>query len=231
VITAVVVDNGDGILPTCLESLRAQVDEILLCPGPKSQMEKIQSLPVDRVIRPVEGIGNARVRGIVASRGNQILSCDSDTVYEDGYAAAAEKALESWDAVMAGRIRPLDKTRIGSLGWIESSLAWAIPYEFALGFRRDAFLKRGLHRADYSHPRADIGPQVGWNLFPIPIPTMSCRTRMPTFYAKRINRMIRDYTPGALAAALPFFVIGSGILLQRLRLRPRRPRSLVDADA
>ena len=106
-ITAIVVDNGDALLKESLRSLRNQVDEIIVAPGPKTDLGLANDL-ADRLMNPVRGIGLARVRAIQEAKGDRVLSCDSDTVYHDGYSECAEQDLGIFRAVKAGRAYPYE---------------------------------------------------------------------------------------------------------------------------
>lgn len=197
-LTTVVVDNGEPLLERCLQSLKAQTIpvEIIVAPGPKTNLAVAEKY-ADKVMDPVEGIGRARVQAIQEASTPYILSCDSDTIYDSRYAATALEDLKRWKAVKAGTILPIDGGK--PLGWLETATQLLFPYEFALGFRRQAFLDAGIHKLSYEHPKNDIGRAVALRLLPAVDPWMRCWTRLPTYHAE----LALEYLPIALMGLVP----------------------------
>jgi len=218
-VVAVVVDNGEPLLERCLQSLSNQSINvrIVVAPGPRTDLRVAEEY-ADRVLEPVDGIGRARVNAILSVQDEYILSCDSDTIYHPRYAEVAVNALQLFPAVRAGTVLPHEGEETW-LGLIEGLLSTkAFCYEFALAFRRSDFLQAGIHLEDYSSPRADIGAYVCSRLMPPPIPTMVCRTRLPTYYAKRL---VNDYIYPAIGASTPITVASSIVALNELIRRAR----------
>lgn len=193
-VTAVVVDNGEINLERSLLSLKPQVDELIVCPGPKSDLTLASKL-ADRVLEITEGIGKARVKGILEAKGKYIISADSDCIYDGGYVGSAVQDLQLLNAVKAGRVLPLEWNPVSVF---EGLMVPWFCYEFGLAFRRDAFLGARIHEADYSDGRSDIGLSVLSRLLPVPDPRMLCWTRLPTHYGDII---MRDYLPSILASS------------------------------
>jgi glycosyltransferase involved in cell wall biosynthesis len=212
-ISAVFLDNGEELIEQSVSSISGQVDEVVVASGPKTDLALARRL-ANVVTEPTGGTGSARVRGIAASSGDLVLTCDTDTIYQPGYARAARRALDRHRSVMAGRIMPYEDPVPGSLAWIESSAAWAIPYEFALGFRRDALEDSGILSRRYDNPRIDIGPWVARRLPPLPVFSMRCRTRMPTYYA----RLIASYVPALAGASIPIALAGAPLVWKALSI-------------
>lgn len=216
-VTAVVVDNGEILLEHCLQSLRRQTVpvEIIVAPGPKTDLA-IAEKYADRVMPPVAGIGKARVQAILEALTPYILSCDSDTVYDQRYAEYALLDLKTFNAVKAGSIRPLEGS---PLAWIEVATQSAFAYEFSLTFRKKAFLDAGIHKLEYGHPKNDIGRAVLSRLLPFPDPRMICYTRMPTYHAE----LAAPYLPIALLGLAPITVsMGVPLINEFLRRREEK---------
>lgn len=211
-ISAIFLDNGEPLIEKSVESIVRQVDEVVVASGPKTDLALARRL-ANVVTEPTPGTGTARVQGILASSGDIVLTCDTDTIYSRGYAEAAARQLRRYSSVMAGRIMPYEDPVPGSLAWIESTAAWAIPYEFALGFKRDALERSGILEKRYTNPRLDIGPWVARRLPPIPVFSMSCRTRMPTYYAK----LLASYMPAVAGASIPLAVVGAPLIWSQVR--------------
>ena len=197
-ITAVCVDNGEPLLERCLQSLKQQSVpiQIIVAAGPKTDLAVAEKY-ADKVMKPVAGIGRARVNAIQAASTPYILSCDSDTEYHERYAEFALEDLKRWRAVKAGAILPLDESK--PLAWAETATQLFFPYEFALGFRKQAFLDAGIHELGYEHPKNDIGRAVTLRLTPMIDLRMICRTRFPTYHAE----LAVEYIPIALAGLIP----------------------------
>ena len=196
-ITAIVCDNGEEMLDRCLQSLKKQSVpvKIIVASGPKTDLAVAERY-VDLVMEPVVGIGRARVKAILEAETLNILSCDSDTVYDSKYAEVACQDLKTLNAVKAGSILPLEGS---PLAWVETAIQLAFAYEFSLAFRRQAFLDAGIHEIDYSKPKNDIGREVLMRLLPFPDPRMVCWTRFPTYHAE----LAAPYLPIALAGLAP----------------------------
>jgi glycosyltransferase involved in cell wall biosynthesis len=208
-VAAVIVDNGEPNLPKCIESLRRQTIpvRIVVASGPKTDMQLASRL-ADKVYPPINGIGKARVNAILNEQAEYIISCDSDTTYEKHYVEYALEDLKSgFKAVKAGVILPLEWN---GLGILESALSLAIPYEFALAFRRSEALKFGLveEAKKWSENRMDIGWFMLTKLNPIPDPRMICYTRFPTYGAKYVSE---NYLPSAIGGLIPV-IAAAGII-------------------
>jgi glycosyltransferase involved in cell wall biosynthesis len=205
--SAVVVDDGEPNLERCISSLRNQsfpLDEIILASGPKTDLDAAKKL-ADHILEPIEGIGKARVQAILEAESDYILSCDGDTVYDVRY---AEFALEDlWagaKAVRAGVILPLSWENL--LSFLETAFQLIPPYEYALAFRKSAFLNTKIHLEDYSNPRTDIGIYVITRLGWLPDFRMMCWTRLPTYWAVY---MANNYLPSALVGLTPLVSVTS----------------------
>ena len=212
VIAAIVVDNGEPSLAECIESLRNQSVEVrvVVASGPKTDISLARRL-ADEVYPPIEGIGRARVNAILKERCEYILSCDSDCIYDRDYARyALENLTRGARAVKAGSILPQewDPRAIPEL-----LITLPIGYEFALAFRRSAFLEAGIHLEDYSYPRRDIGTPVMLRLMPVIDFRMKVYARMPT----RNARIIMDYAPQLTAGTLPIMVPATAIGLSEIK--------------
>jgi glycosyltransferase involved in cell wall biosynthesis len=206
-VSCVVVDNGEPTLETCARSLLSQerpCDEIVIAPGPRSDAEVLSRLERlgARVMPRVRGVGLARVLAALSSRGDVVVSCDSDCVYDRRYVAEAERALLSGArAVMAGRIEPLEPSLAGS---VEALLPTAfIVYEFALAFWRSALFESGAARELWRFrldPRQDIGSLLG-RLGTVRVPGMRVRARLPTAGFRVALRVAAAHGPLVLASA------------------------------
>ena len=200
-VTAILVDDGEANLERCVASLRNQKNvsvEIILCGGPKTNYEFAKKL-AEKVLGPIQGIGKARVEGILQAGSDYILSCDSDSIYDSRYSEYVVQNLREASAVRAGTILSLEPQ--SGLGAVETLGSWwpLIPYEFALAFRRGAFLQAGIHKLDYDYERADIGGEVFWKLWPRWEPRMIVHTKFPSYGAK----VTAEYLPSALAGLAP----------------------------
>jgi hypothetical protein len=162
-------------------------DEIVVAPGPRSNPSDLDALRRigARVLGPVDGIGRARVRAILSTSADIIISCDSDSAYDERYVEEAVKSLEmGYRAVKAGHIEP---TEWNVWAVLELPLATLLPYEFGLAFWRREFLKtRAPAVAESTSSRLwDIGPIVALEMGPVLInPRMRVRTRLPTHAVK-----------------------------------------------
>jgi glycosyltransferase involved in cell wall biosynthesis len=198
-IACIVVDNGEPLLEQCLLSLRNQSlrAKIIVASGPRTNFS-VAKRYADAVMPPESGIGKARVKAILNADAEYIISCDSDTIYGSNYVKYAVDSLQRHEFVRAGSIYPLQ----GSvLGYIES-LAFTVPYEFALAFRKSSFLKYGFHLEDYIHPRADLYiPMVKKGIIPYLDFRMKCYTRLPTKFAVALAE---SHIPALLAGMTPF---------------------------
>ncbi|RLI82925.1 MAG: hypothetical protein DRP01_09480 [Archaeoglobales archaeon] len=186
-VTCIVVDNGEDSLEECILSLRNQTLKpyILVVGGPNTDYSLAREL-ADDVLGPVEGIGRARVEGVLKSDSPMIVCCDSDSIYHESYVYFVVEDLKSFKAVKAGTVLP---KRVSPLGIAEMIFTPVIPYEYTLSFRREDFLDAGIHLEDYSDPREDIGWYVSLRLFPILDPRLVVYTRMPTRNAKIISEI------------------------------------------
>ena len=203
-ISVAIVDNGEPNAERSLRSLRDQTlqPEILLCGGPKTDYELARSL-ADKVLGPVEGIGKARVQGILEASCDNIVSADTDSIYAPTYCETANMDLKNLSAVRAGFILPLELKE--PLTMLETTLSPLVPYEFAYAFRRTSFCNAGIHMEDYSYKRADIGVWVSRRLLPLLDPRMIVYTRFPTEGAK----IAAQYLPSMLAAGAPFLTLAA----------------------
>jgi glycosyltransferase involved in cell wall biosynthesis len=200
VITALVVDNGEPTLVKCIYSLRSQTIpvRIVIAAGPKTDLKLAERL-ADKVYPPISGIGKARVNAILNEEGEFFLSCDADSVYETHYAEYALQDLKAGaKAVKAGVILPLEWNN--PLVLIETALSLIPPYEYALAFRKSAFLEAGIHFEDYTGLRADIGGAVVKRLNAWPDVRMVCWSRIPT---KGGCEFAEKYLPSALIGIAP----------------------------
>ena len=162
-------------------------DEIVVAPGPRSNtsdLELLRRIGV-RVLEPVDGIGRARVMAILSTGADIVVSCDSDSIYDEHYVEEAVKSLETgYKAVKAGHIEPIE-WRAGAV--LELPLATLLTYEFGLAFWRTEFLKtRAPAFAESTSNRLwDIGPIVALEMQPMLInPRMRVKTRLPTHAVK-----------------------------------------------
>jgi len=215
-----VIDNGEPSLAECIKSLDSQSqppDEVIVCPGPRSDLDLIESLGI-KAIEPNAGIGIARVKGILAANGDIIISCDSDTIYDKHYIEYAVEDLKKAKVVKAGVIQPRNPDPLGAL---ESSLSLLIPYEFALAFKKTDFMRSGAHLEDYSNPRRDIGYPLLKRFFPFHVDFgMECYSRLPTYGVKQF---VNEHLPFLIAGITPIIaVVGiTGIQGALNLLKPR----------
>jgi len=197
-VAAVVVDDGEPYFERSLQSLHSQthqLEEIIVVPGPKGDLELAKEL-ADRVLEPTRGIGDARVKGVLAAKSKYVVSADSDTIYDKRYVEFAVQSLEEWgNAVRAATILPLEWT---PLAVVETLFSLVPPYEFSFVFRRKAFLDAGIHLQPFRGPRDDIGPRVVSRLWPRLDGRMVCWTRFPSEGAKTASM----YGPSALAGLM-----------------------------
>jgi glycosyltransferase involved in cell wall biosynthesis len=204
VTTAIVCDNGEPTLEKCISSLRGQTVpvRIVVAAGPKTDLWLAEKL-ADKVYSPISGIGRARVNAILNEEGEFFLSCDADSVYETHYAEYVLQDLKAGaKAVKAGVILPLEWNN--PLVLIETAFSLIPPYEYALAFRKSAFLNAGIHKLDYSDPRADIGGAVVIRLNAWPDFRMVAFTRMPT---KGGYEFSEKYLFSALAGSTPILAV------------------------
>lgn len=181
-------------------------DEIIVAPGPRSDrgaLEKLRGIGV-KVAEAVDRIGLARVRAALSTDADIVVSCDSDSIYDEHYVEEAVKTLESgFKAVKAGHIEPL-KWSIGAA--LELPLATILPYEFGLAFWRKDFMKtRAVRLAQEIDNRMwDIGPVIAVEMQPIAInPRMKVKTRLPTHAVKSLAY---QWLPQAIATAIPIAI-------------------------
>lgn len=205
-ITAVLTDNGEPLLEKCLDSLWNQTvrPEIIVCAGPKTNME-LATKYADKVIEPVDGIGKARVKGILMASNDYIVSCDADTIYDKRYCEYALEDLKGGiNFLRAGTILPHDV--VGSITIGEMVLTQIIPYEFSLAFNKNEFIRRGLHERDYSNPRVDISTYLYTDKILVwPDYRMVLWTRLPTYGAEYIRD---NYLPGIVLGIMPLTAVG-----------------------
>jgi len=214
-VSCVLVDNGEPVLERSLRSLRDQTVpvEIIVCPGPKTDL-RVAEKYADKVLEPVEAIGRARVAGILAARGRYIVCADSDTVYEKHYAEYAAQTLGSVNAVRAGVILPLEVAEpLSVLEPVFHFLFPVGPCEFAIAFRRQAFLEADIHQENYDHPLRDVGASVWGKLGLWPDWRMTCWTRLPTRFGRQVAE---QYAPSTLAGAIPILGVVGTIIASEL---------------
>ena len=185
-------------------------DEIVVAPGPRSSpsdLELLRRIGV-RVLEPVDGIGRARVRAILSTGADIIISCDSDSIYDERYVEEAVKSLEmGYKAVKAGHVEPIEWSA-GAV--LELPLATLLTYEFGLAFWRTEFLKtRAPAFAESTRSRLwDIGPIIALEMQPILVnPRMRVKTRLPTHAVKSFAKswaaqIAGSVTPIAVATGL-----------------------------
>jgi len=222
-VSVVLVDNGERTLKQAIASLRSQTlkpSEIIVAAGPRTSLDLAEKY-ADKVLEPTEGIGKARVKGVIAASGEYIISADTDTVYDRRYVEFAVQDLDAGaKAVKAGVILPLEFNH--PLILLETALSLIPNYEFALAFRREAFIDADIHKEDYSYPRMDIGGYVARRLGATPDFRMICYTRMPTKGAYEYGE---KYLASAIAGAAPLVAV-TGVAvaneMSKLLLRPRR---------
>jgi hypothetical protein len=165
----------------------------------------------DEVLGPIGGPGRARVAGVLKADSEYVVSCDSDCIYDVHYVEEAVKSLETFKAVKAMWIEPLQPSPLASLEVIFISL---LPYEFTLAFRKSAFIEAGIHLEDYPD-RLDIGKHftsIG-RLPAIPNPLMKVKTRMPT---KGFQECLA-YAPSLLLGMTPIAVAGGIVIWDLLK--------------
>jgi len=221
-VACIVVDNGDPHLLNTVQSLLRQTrkcDEIVIAPGPKTDptiLETLKSLGI-KALDPVEGIGKARVKAVLSTDADIIVSCDSDTLYDERYVEEAVKTLvKGYKAVKAGTVEP-HKWSLGAL--LELPLATLLSYEFGLAFWRTEFLKTSAVKAaqETSNRLWDIGPIVTMEMQPIAInPKMKLKTRLPTHAVRHI---IKTWATPILATTAPAAIVAtivSGDTIKRI---------------
>jgi len=221
-ISVVLVDNGEPLLEESVRSLRDQterVSEVIICPGPRTDLELAKSL-ADKVVEAEPVIGRARVRGVLNASGDVILSCDADTIYSPNYAELMALALRDSHAALA---TPRSLNRDDPLALLEESVAAVtpIPYEYALAFRRQSFLNAGIHLKPYRVPRDDIGWHVLFTLLPRRSPA-TCYTRMPTKGAWWLFALSMGLAPVAAVSLAPL----SPLLREQFSLLTRELKNL-----
>lgn len=214
---AVVVDNGEPLLEKCIRSLRDQTLEpkIIIAPGPRTDLELAESL-ADLVLEPETGIGRGRVKAILKADSDYVISCDSDTIYGPGYVERAVNDLRFLPVVKAGTIVPYEPS---PLALLEASFASVIPYEFSLALRRQWFIANRIHLADYRNPRADIAAVIIRKTIVPADPLMSCRTRMPTHWMKKVSRYLPSLIAALAAAGLVLAPVALSELEQKFSWR------------
>jgi glycosyltransferase involved in cell wall biosynthesis len=205
-VAAVVVDNGDRDIFSCIESLLNQtlkLSEIVVVPGPRTPTETVEKLKRIgiKVLEPVKGIGRARIRGIEETKADIVLSCDSDSEYDKRYAEEAVKTLKQhFKAVKAGTVIP-KKWSFWAL--LELPLATILPYEFGLAFWRNDLLSTSAPRVaqEVENPLWDIGPVVAREMMPVAVnPRMVVKTRLPTHAVKHL---VETWVPQVIGSATP----------------------------
>ena len=216
-VVAIVCDNGEETLDRCAESLRHQTlpVRVVIAAGPKTDLPLAKKL-ADKVYDPIGGIGKARVNAILNEKDGIILSCDADTQYASSYAEIAVQDLRLLNVVKAGTILPRGDCPQDdlALAWTEALFNPLIPYEFCLAFRRSSFLNAGIHRMDYSDPRADIGLEISRRMIPlVSDPRLVVWTRLPTKGALTVRD---QYLPSFLGVAVPFGALGAIVGLNEL---------------
>jgi hypothetical protein len=205
-VTVVCVDNGEETLLRSLLSLRRQTVKpyIILCGGPKTNFELAGKL-ADKVLGPIEGIGKARVEGILQAETECIISCDGDSVYEQHFCQYALEDLKAGaKAVKAGVILPLKWDE--PLTLLETAFSLIPCYEFALAFKKSEFLKLGLveDAEQATDSRWDIGWRVVTGLNAMPDIRMVVYTRMPT---KGAYEFSEKYLFSAVAGSTPILAV------------------------
>jgi len=219
-VVVILVDNGEPTLTKSIESLRNQTVkcDIILAPGPNSDLELARPL-VDVVMPPTIGIGRSRVNAILQNDAEYIVSCDSDCLYDKRYIEFAVEDLEAgMRAVKAGIILPFEWKE--PLTLVETALSLIPPYEYALCFRREDFLRAGIveEAERYGADRRwDIGGAVVTRLNAWPDFRMKVLTRMPT---KGAWGFVENYAVPLLAGTVPLAitagVVGASRLLNSL---------------
>jgi glycosyltransferase involved in cell wall biosynthesis len=206
---AIVVDNGSPILARCIASLRGQTvkPEIIIVGGPKTEYELAKSLA--KVLGSIEGIGKARITGILKADSEFIFSMDSDCIYDRRYCEYALEDLQRVPCVKAGWIYPIEPN---PLGYLESISSFLIPYEFALAFRKSAFLNAGIHLEDYNAPRADICRSILFKLYPYIDFRMVVWSKLPT----TLVQTVASYTPQMMLATTPLLIAPGALMLSEL---------------
>jgi len=91
---------------------------------------------------------------------------------------------------------------------VETAFSLAIPYEYALAFRKSSFIKYRIHEYDYSDPRADIGSRLILHTILWPDFRMQCWSRLPT---KAAVGFTTNYLPSLIFGTIPLACVG-GIL-------------------
>lgn len=196
-VTAVYVDNGEPLFEKSLISLKNQVNEIVVCPSSKTDLELAKKYAHTILPAMDGGIGRARVKGIEAAEGKYILSCDSDTTYDRKYADIAVQDLQMFRAVKAGSISPYESTLESQFEAVTMPL---FAYEFSLAFRKDDFIRSNIHKCDYSYGLSDIGFHVLARLPPVlPDYKMKCQTRAPTRLG---HGFIKEFLPAIAGIVL-----------------------------
>jgi len=212
VASVVVVDNGEATLEECLKSLRnqsVQDIEIIVAPTENTNLEVARKY-ADIVLEPMRGIGRQRVAAILKASSNYIISCDSDSIYDVNYVKYALEDLRFWNVVKAASIYPLKPSY---QGYFESLFNPFIPYEHALAFRKDVFLRHGLDKLEYRDIRSDIGPELAKREFIFQDPRMKVWTRLPT---RDGGLIINNYLLSMVLAAIPGSIVGGSIILNEL---------------
>ena len=204
-VSAVCVDNGEPTLERCVKSLRDQPVkvEVIIAAGPRTNMEIARSI-ADKVVGPIDFIGLARLEGVKTASSDFIISCDSDSIYGEGYVQYALEDLQRFNAVKAGTILPLDPSIDG---YVESLFSRLIPYESGIGFRRQALydILRVFPFTPFNR-RADIGWHV-LLLNPRIDPRMVVWTRMPTTGFRQLSVTLPRIIAIASAVGIPLGLI------------------------
>jgi len=188
---AVVLDNGSPDLENSLNSLIGQVDEVVLVPGPKTDVSKLNAVTITVTItRPVKGILNARLHGLKTALdkgADVILSCDSDTIYHHKYAEEAVECLKSESLVSlvrAGTIIPKKRSMMGDL---EVSIFYnflKLPYDHVLAMKSN-IAYRLIKTAEFNYWREDIFSYIIKRAIPYKIcRKMIAYVEVPTYHFK-----------------------------------------------
>ncbi len=195
-ISAVLIDNGSKYLEKSLESLVDQTvrPKIVFVGGSRTNYEIVESIlsEKDKIIRNVNGIWNARLIGILKSNEKYILSCDSDTIYHPEYVENAEKSLQKYYWIIAGKIKPLENKLSGKIEIIFFYNLFRLPYAHRLGFRKSSFQKlisisKNKITRKIIGDRFDVDFLVSLNIVPVKkINEMICYVSVPTYYFRKI---------------------------------------------
>jgi glycosyltransferase involved in cell wall biosynthesis len=208
-VSAVCVDNGEELTRESLESIRGQVDELIVVAGPRSNLELLREL-ADTVIGPLGPVGYARYIGLTRASGDLVVLCDTDTIYMDGH---VEHAIDDfkrfpWLAVVkAGSVEP---HKPSLLGYLESAVARVIgAFEYGWVVDRRKLLSAMMARdvEALKNPRTDIG-LVSYKLLlkSLVDHRMRVRTRLPSYY-------FESYFASAVGSVIPIAGVSAMVLI------------------